>query len=134
MARIDDFKQARAFSKKGLSEKDPEIIADLSGATVKRDEQGVSALSLKFLNRDLNISWPDMEFSYEGSNEEISIQQQVLLLHYLNGACASNGAAITDEWTSFQDVPDGRFYMDAFIKRAKEPLLRAFGNNLGILF
>jgi len=129
MARIDDFKQARAFSKKGLSEKDPEIIADLSGATVKRDEQGVSALSLKFLNRDLNISWPDMEFSYEGSNEEISIQQQVLLLHYLNGACASNGAAITDEWTSFQDVPDGRFYMDAFIKRAKEPLLRAFGNN-----
>jgi hypothetical protein len=52
-----------------------------------------------------------------------------LILHYLNGACVSNGAAITGEWTSFQDVPDGRFYMDAFIKRAKEPLLRTFGNN-----
>jgi len=129
MARIDDFRQARDFSKKGLSEKGPDIIADLSGAMVKRDKQVVRALSLKFLNRELNISWPDMEFSYEGSDEEISIQQQVLILHYLNGACVSNGAAITGEWTSFQDVPDGRFYMDAFIKRAKEPLLRTFGNN-----
>ena len=129
MARIDDFKQARALSKKELSENDPEIIANLSGGTVKRDNHGVIAISLKFLNKFINISWPDIEFSYEDSDEGVSIQQQVLLLHYLNGACVSNGAAITGEWTSFQDVPDGRFYMDAFIKRAKEPLLRTFGNN-----
>jgi len=129
MARIDDYKQARALSKKEISEKDPEIIANLSGAMVKRDIHGVIAISLKFLNRYMNISWPDIEFSYEDSDEEVSIQQQVLLLHYLNGACVSNGAAITGEWTSFQDVPDGRFYMDAFIKRAKERVLRTFGNN-----
>jgi len=129
MARIDDFRQARAFSKKGLSEKEPEDIAGLSGAMIKTNEKGVRALSLRFLNMDVKISWPDMEFSYEGLSEEVPIQQQVLLLHYLNGACASNGAAITGEWASFQDIPDGRFYMDAFIKRAKGPLLRAFGNN-----
>jgi hypothetical protein len=129
MARIDDFKQARDFSKKGLSEKDPEVIANLSGAVIKRDEQEVNALLLRFLNRDMNISWPDMEFSYEGTDEDVPIQQQVLVLNYLNGAYNSNGAAITGEWTSFQDMPDGRFYMDAFIKRAKEPLIKTFGNN-----
>jgi Domain of unknown function (DUF3786) len=30
---------------------------------------------------------------------------------------------------SFQDLPDGRFYMDAFLKRAKDPLLKTFGTN-----
>ena len=131
MARIDDFKQARAISKKDLTEKDLDLIADLSGSQVKDDESGVKSLSLKFLNRDITISWPDLDFSYEGTDEEVSIQQQVLILHYLNGACSSNGAKDTGEWTSFQDIPDGRFYMDAFIKRAKDPLLRVFGNNPG---
>ncbi|MDB9823253.1 DUF3786 domain-containing protein [Deltaproteobacteria bacterium] len=131
MARIDDFKQARALSIKDLSEMDPDLIANLSGASIESDAGGVKALSLKCLNRELTISWPDLEFLYEGTDEEVSIQQQVLILHYLNGAFVSKGAAITGEWTSFQDVPDGRFYMDAFIKRAKEPLLRTFGNNPG---
>ena len=129
MARIDDYKQARALSKKDLLEKEPNIIANFSGAMVKKENNGVNALTLKFLNRLLNISWPGIEFSYEDFDEEIPIQQQVLLLHYLNGAYTSNGAVITGEWTSFQEVPDGRFYMDAFIKRAKEPLLRTFGKN-----
>jgi hypothetical protein len=129
MARIDDFRLASELSKKGLSGKAPEIIANFSGALLKKDEHGAIALSLKFLNRDLDISWPDLEFSYEGPDKEVPIQQQVLILNYLNGACNSNGAAITGEWASFQDISDGRFYMDAFIKRTKEPLIRTFGDN-----
>jgi hypothetical protein len=131
MARINDYRQAIELSKDGLSEKTPEVIANLSGAVFKKDEQGAIALSLRFLNRDLDISWPHLEFLYKDPDEEAPIEQQVLILNYLNGACNSNGAAITGEWTSFQDMPDGRFYMDAFIKRAKEPLIRTFGNNPG---
>jgi hypothetical protein len=129
MARINDFRQAREISRSGLLERDPGVIANLSGAVLKENEQGAKSISLRFLNRDLNISWPDLEFSYEGPDKEVPIQQQVLILNYLNGACNSNGAAITGEWASFQDMPDGRFYMDAFIKRAKEPLIRTFGDN-----
>ena len=129
MPRIDDFKQARSLSREDLVEKDPDLIANYSGAVIQADSQGNRAFSLNFLNKDLVISWPDLEFSYESSHEKVPIQQQVLLLHYLHGAFSSSGAVITGEWISFQDVPDGRFYMGAFIKRAKDPLLRTFGDN-----
>jgi hypothetical protein len=58
----------------------------------------------------------------------VPIQQQVLILHYLLGACSSGGAPVTGEWIAFQEIPDGRFYLDAFVKRAKSPLVQAFGN------
>ena len=129
MPRIDDYKQARIISKKDLLEKDPDTVAELAGAEIIIKQNEAKNISFKFLNRDIMMSWPDAEFSYEDSKEEVSIQQQVLLLHYLNGAFSSNGAPVTGEWISFQEVPDGRFYIDPFIKRAKNPLLNVFGSN-----
>ncbi len=131
MPRIDDYKQARAISVEELSMIDPDIIARFSGAKIRREDPDITALSINFLKKDLFISWPELRFSSEGPDEEVPIQQQVLILHYLQGACSSEGASTTGEWISFQDIPDGRFYMDAFVRRAKEPLLKAFGDNPG---
>lgn len=127
MARIDDFKQAREISRKELLKYDPELIAQYSGVEIKKAGNETEFLSLRFLNRNINISWPDMEFSYDTGDGEISIQQQGVLLHYLSGAYSSKGIESSGEWVSYQDIPDGRFYMDAFIKRAKDPLLKTFG-------
>ncbi|MBN2418768.1 MAG: DUF3786 domain-containing protein [Deltaproteobacteria bacterium] len=127
MARIDDFKQAKEISKKDLLKHDPEVIARYAGCGIKRPGHEIEALILKFLNRDIIISWPDMGFSYDEGDGEISIQQQAFLLHYLKGAFSSGGTEISNEWVSYQDIPDGRFYMDAFIKRAKDPLIKTFG-------
>jgi len=130
MARIDDFIQARALSKNELSEKDVDLISRCSGALLNRDDASqIKSFSFKFLNRDIVVSWPELEFSFNGSDEEIPIQQQVLLLHYLNGVCPSGLGGNTEKWVSFQDLPEGRFYMDAFIKRAKDPLLKTFGTS-----
>ena len=129
MPRIDDYIQARELSIKSLAEKDPDDIAHFAGAVIRKDDQGRRTLLIKFLNRKLVFSWPGLESSFEGSDKDFPIQQQILLLHYLEGSWSSRGAEITGEWVSFQDVPDGRFYMDAFIKRAKDPLLKTFGDN-----
>lgn len=129
MPRIDDYRQAREISRKELSQEDPDAISRFSSAVLRKDDDGKRVLTLTFLNRALLITFPDMEISYKGGGEEVPIQQQVLLLHYLNGAVSSGGASPTGEWISFQDVPDGRFYMDAFLKRAKDPLLKIFGNH-----
>lgn len=133
MARIDDYKQARTLSKQELPEKDLDLIAGYSGSVTQTDGQGIKSLFLNFLDRELAVSWPELDFSYRNCDEEVPIQQQVLLLHYLNGSCSSKGAAITGEWISFQDVPDGRFYIGSFIKRAKDPMLKAFGENPGLM-
>ncbi len=128
MARIDDYREALELGRKELSGKDPELITSFSGAVIHRDKEGRPLLSLNFLNEEIIISWPGLEFSYKRSNEEPPIQQQVLILHYLSGACSSEGVAITGKWISYQEIPDGKFYLDAFLRRAKNPMVQAFGD------
>lgn len=127
MPRIDDYNQALALVKEQLSEKNPDHLARVSGADIIRGKDGSFACTLMFLNQGLRITWPDFKVFSVKTGEEIPIQQQILLLHYLQGAWSSNGPEPTGEWISFQEVPDGRFYLDAFQRRAKNPLVQAFG-------
>ncbi len=129
MAKIDDYNQALELGKKELSENDSNLMAHYSGSEIEKDEAGGKRLMLDFLNRPVVISWPDLEFTYGDSAEDLQIQQKVLLVHYLSGAWASKGAPVTGEWIAYQEVPDGRFYLDAFVKRAKNPLLQGFGEH-----
>jgi hypothetical protein len=127
MPRIDDYRQARELGINQLLDKNPDLVAKSSGAGMRRDREGEMCLSLRFQNQEITVTWPDFRFQVEKSQEELPIQQQILLLHYFHGALVSSGASPGGEWISFQEVPDGRFYMDAFNKRAKIPLVQAFG-------
>jgi hypothetical protein len=127
MARIDDFEQARELSKQELAGKNPDLLAGFSGTTIQRDEGGNLSLSLRFLGRPVSIPWPGLEIRTEDDGGSLSIQQQILIFHYLLGAWRANGVKITGEWIAYREVPDGRFYLDAFLKRAKRPLVQAFG-------
>lgn len=125
MARIDDYKAAAELARESLKEKDAESIAGLSGARLDANSEHGTSITLTFLGKAMRISWPEIIFSFEASEEEVPVQQQVLVLHYLAG---STGPVTPGDWISYQQVPDGRFYMDAFLKRAKDPMLTAFGN------
>lgn len=127
MPRIDDYQQAVDLGKKALSDKTPDLLASFAGADLDRGGRGDISLSLRFLNRKVLCPWPGLIFSDKETQEDLPIQQQVLLMHYLMGACNSEGAPVTGEWIAFQDVPDGRFYLDAFLRRAKVPLVSTFG-------
>jgi hypothetical protein len=133
MPRIDDYKQALDLGKEALSGRNPDILASFSGSVIHRDRERKVSFSLNFLNKETIISWPDLEFSYNNSHEELPIQKQILLLHYLSGAWSSSGATLTGEWIAFQDVPDGKFYLEAFRKRAKDPFVKALGPDPGLL-
>jgi len=127
MPRIDDYKQALKLASMQLSDKDPELVASFSGAATDRQKEGRTRLVLNALNQKVHITWPDFRFSTEQFEAEVPIQQQVLYLHYLHGAWSSRGARAKGEWISFQEIPDGRFYMDAFQRRAKNPMVATFG-------
>ena len=134
MARIDDYKQALVLGKNELSGKDPKLIAGYSGAETREGDEENSFICLDFLNNEILISWPNLEFSYQKTPEkEVSIQQQILLLHYLYGAWVLKGPTVKGEWISFQEVPDGKFYLDAFHRRAKNPLVQTFGEKPELL-
>lgn len=133
MPRIDDYKQALDLGRQALKGRDPNLVADRAGASLEEGPGAEAAIRLKVLNRDMRISWPDMAFSYRGSDGEPSIQEQILVLHYLDGAWSSGGRPATGQWIAYQEVPDGRFYQDAFAKRAKIPLVRSFGHRPELL-
>jgi hypothetical protein len=130
MPRIDDYKKAVELGKKELKGKNPKRVGDLSGAGFEADSNGNAVLTIGFLNREVSITWPDLKIAFMDSGEELPIQQQVLLLHYLNG---SKGSRVTGEWIAYQEVPDGKFYLDAFLRRAKNPMVQGFGNQPELL-
>lgn len=130
MPRIDDYKKAFEIAKSDLEKANPKRIADQSGASLSYDQEGSVTLSLEFLNKQLDIEWPSMKFSAAKDKKEIPIQQQVLILHYLQGC---QGSKVEGQWVAYQEIPDGRFYLDAFVQRAKQPLLKAFGSTPDLL-
>ena len=123
MARIDDYNTALELAKKELSNRNPLHFCRLSGAFYI-EEGGSPLIRLTFLNRMITISWPDLLF-YQDSNEEIPIKEKILILHYLNG---SKKQDLTGELITYQEIPSARFYLDAFNRRVKYPLIKAFGD------
>lgn len=132
MAREDDYRNAAAIARSDLAEKDPVLLAERCGAEIVEEGSG-ARLELGFLGRRVQAAWPGVVLSRPDSDEEVPIQQQVLILHYLRGAWRSSGPPVAGDWVAFQDVPDGKFYQDAFQRRAKLPLLKAFGERPELL-
>lgn len=127
MPRIDDYQQALELGRNALKQGSPDLLARRSGTEIRRDEEGKTSFLIPFLNDEVFLTWPDLLFLRGRSGKEPAIQQQIILLHYLMGTWQSHGAPVTGEWIAFQDLPDGRFYLDAFQRRAKIPLVQAFG-------
>ena len=130
MARVDDYIKAVEIGKNELMGNDPEQIAMRSGAAYVQGDHGSGVLSIDFLNKTIDISWPELAFSHGVDRGEVPIQQQVLLLHYLN---LPEYVKTSGEWIAYQEVPDGKFYLDAFVRRAKNPMVQGFGNNPELL-
>lgn len=129
MPRVDDYKQAFALAKEELSQKNPKRLADQAKGEFTL-ENGNPLVTIKFLGRNLGIYWPEIDMCFLPEKEEVQLQQKVLVAHYLNGLRQIRPEG---EWISFQEVPDGRFYMDAFQRRAKVPLVKAFGDRPELL-
>jgi hypothetical protein len=123
MPRIDDYKQALSLAKEELLQKNPKRLADQGKGNFIIADKG-PVLEILFLNKWVQVEWKDLCMTFKSTVEEVPIQQQVLIAHYLNGL---KGMAPEGQWISYQDIPDGRFYMDAFVRRAKRPLVEAFG-------
>lgn len=133
MARVDDYNEAFELGRRALEGTDPGVLAGLAGAGLLETSEERTSMSLNFLGREVVVSWPDLDIRPAGSDEILPVQQRVLIVHYLTGALSSGGSPVTGEWIAYQEVPDGRFYLDAFVKRAKQPLLAGFGERPDLL-
>ncbi len=131
MPRIEDYKKAAEIAREELLPKNPKRIAGMCGAQFHGRFADKISLEMRFLDKDVKIDWPKLVIYEKDTGKELPIQEQVLILHYMRGCL--KGVEITKQWISYQDLPDGRFYMDAFVKRAKKPMIDAFGKDPGLL-
>lgn len=130
MPRIDDYKHAFEIAREEIAGMDPERVAERSGARFGTRPDGTIALTLDFLGKEVRIPWLGLQAYVEGTEAELPLQQEILLLHYLRGV---GDTQPREEWISYQEIPDGRFYLDAFLRRAKIPMVQTFGERPGDL-
>jgi hypothetical protein len=128
MARTDDYQGAIDLAAAELAKVPLQELAESSGFTV----DGGKGLVTPFLDRTYRLSYPGFLFSEleapaEGAEKEIPLQEQVLILHYLQGALKSQ---IVGRGVAYREIPGAGFYFSVFAKRAIEPLKKVFGENL----
>lgn len=103
---------------------DLDLLCARTGSVLERTSP--PALRLDFLNQRYRIQWPDITFSLDHSNAEVSLKDKVLILHYLMTAA---GGPLTGRDITFREVPDGSGYYDVFQKRAINPWLGRYGED-----
>jgi hypothetical protein len=124
MARIDDYRAARALAADRLSEQAFAAISERTGLTCRNDDH----FEIQFLDRCYGIAYPKFQFEdMEAPEREIPLQEQVLILHYMMGADPQRPPG---DMIAYREIPGAAFYFGPFVKRAVNPLKETFGRNL----
>ena len=124
MARIDDYKAARALAAEELTQRNPKGVASRSRA-VYFFEEGREGLIVPYFGQPRRVTWPEVEVAQVKGGGELPLTEQVLILHYLQ---RTSGAEPEGANIDFKQVPQGGFYWSAFVSRAQKPLLTTFGD------
>lgn len=128
MARVDDYAAARRLAAEQLARESFEHIAARSGFA---SENGAT-LRVPFLDRTYLVDYPDFAFrAADGADPPApALPEQVLILHYMSGGGAPPPGG---EWVAYREIPGATFYFGAFVKRALDPLKKAFGSQPGAM-
>jgi hypothetical protein len=125
MARVDDYIAALRLAREKLAALPAEDLPRRSGF----DLSGAGVLRVPFLTRTYRVGLPGFGFDDEAApGAEIPLQEQVLILHYL---LADPPPVPADDWVAYREIPGAAFYFGAFVKRAIDPLKKAFGQDPG---
>ncbi|MCE5336395.1 MAG: DUF3786 domain-containing protein [Desulfobacteraceae bacterium] len=126
MARIDDYKESFRLAALDLKERNLEVLAKTAGAHIVPNG-GSATLIVPFLGAKYVVKFsPEIEIVREGATADVPLTDKILIAHYLLGA---TGRKETGKLITFRQIPDGKFYHEAFQKRARDPFLNFFGNN-----
>ncbi len=113
--RLDEMRAA-------LRELDVTTIGMLSGAVLRNPQ----TLLLPFFDEQWLIAFPEVTIR-GAQGQECSPDRQAMLLYYLTRADGTNPAG---RWIAFRELPDGRFYAQAFQGYSGNRLARFFVNDV----
>ena len=123
--REQDYKTSFLIASKELSARDPEDVSRKSDARFQRDPEGRQTIRLPFINRECIVTVPEVEVFYAQTQKgEVPIWAKIVILHYLN---TTSGVPLSGKQITYKEIPSGAFYLSAFDRRSKGPLVEVFG-------
>src|SRR5512140_2675334 len=129
MPRIDDYKAAIALVASDLQKINPKGLENRTKCEYFHAD-GREGLLVPYFGQIRRVGWPEISVTPAAGEAQIPLTEQILILHYLN---RGTGVPLSGHSIDFREVPDGGgFYWNAFVSRAKKPLLETFGNDLDL--
>ena len=109
-----------------LFQSDPVQLAARTGMAFIHLDKGQAEFHTVLWDRKIKVTYPEYLMYELPSGSECGIAQQALLLYYFHTA---DGTLPGDVWISFTELPDGRFYTQAFQGYTGDELKREFGDD-----
>ena len=102
-------------------------ISDIAQQCLNSGAQYIDSqkvIIVEYLNQSYQVTLPDVEISLIGSEEQVSIKDRLLILHYLTQA---KGTTTANKMINYKELPEGSNYFPTFYQRAIKPLVDHFG-------
>lgn len=113
--------------RRDLRLRDPESLARLTGARYLPTGPGQGEFHLSLWDREVVLTYPEgLTHTAEGQ-QPLRPPDIALVLYYFHTA---DGTPLSHRWISFADLPDGRFYNQAFQGYTGRELARRFGGEI----
>jgi hypothetical protein len=110
-----------------LADRDPAVLARQTGTQYQLQDQRRGVFDFSMLGQAVQLGYPAWVVLDANSKNEVALPLQALALYYFTH---SDGAPIEQRWISFADLPDGRFYNQAYQGYTGRELGRNFQNDI----
>jgi hypothetical protein len=122
----DRFAQRISELRARLREADPYFLADRTASRFNRLDERRGTFHLALWESEIALDFPNFIAHYLHSGDQVPVFHLAMLLYYFNTA---DGTPLKGNWISFSELPDGRFYSQAFQGYTGDELRRAFQND-----
>jgi hypothetical protein len=109
-----------------LRQSDPVTLAANTGASYLPAGSGQGTFYLPFWGSEVSLTYPEFVGRNSRTGELLSTFDQALLAYYFT---LSDGSPQRGQWISFTELPDGRFYSQAYQGYTGNELAKVFGND-----
>jgi hypothetical protein len=123
---IDRFARKKRELIQRLSHRNPQQLGEYTSSTFEPDQTGGGRFLLKLWETDICLTYPDFVPSQLETGQLLTDMDRVLLLYYFDTA---DGAPAAGKWISFSELPDGKFYNQAFQGYTGRQLSLAYQND-----
>ncbi len=110
-----------------LQRKSPHALAKNTGATYTSKDDRSGYFELPFWSERTQLNFPEFDGIFVEKNETINTFDLTMLAYYFDLA---DGVPLSGEWISFNQIPGGMFYAQAFQGYSGGELAKVFQNDL----